>query len=74
MMEPGKDASLGEKTLLQQFHVPVVERERLERVVDAQLLVDHLVDGAHAATADEADDAIDPDAGIWRKRVHKVVV
>ena len=69
-----QNASLGKEPLLQQLHVAVVERERLERVADTQLLVDDLVDGAHAARAERPDYAVDADAVVWLEGCHASII
>ena len=70
MVEPSKNPALGKELVLQNIDVPVFERERLQRIVDAELRMHDLVHRPHRALAKEPDDAVHADRVIWIERCH----
>ena len=70
MVEPRKNPTLGKELFLEDVDVPVFERERLQRIVDAELRVYNLVHRTHRAFTEETDDAVHADRVIWIERCH----
>ena len=70
MVEPSKNPALGKELILQDINVPVFERERLQRVVDAKLHMHNLVHRPHRTFAKESDDAVHANRVIWVELSH----
>ena len=61
MGKPCKEASLHVEPLAQELHIPVVERERLQRETRAEPLILHFIHLGHPALPEQTRDAVRSD-------------